>query len=137
MSRVLGLDLGSNSVGWALIDEADGKLIAMGSRVFPEGVDRDKTGGERPNEIGSRQCRVTQVDASDMATTLGFQRGAQEGCLARAGFTQQQGERLGRRQAVLNIAERFEVPRRQEEKLRVRRELERKLAETVEGLIHS
>lgn len=57
MSRVLGLDLGSNSVGWALIDEADGKLIAMGSRVFPEGVDRDQTGSEHPKNEQRRIAR--------------------------------------------------------------------------------
>ena len=57
MSRVLGLDLGSNSVGWALIDEAGGKLIAMGSRVFPEGVARDKTGGEHPKNEQRRKDR--------------------------------------------------------------------------------
>ena len=57
MSRVLGLDLGSNSVGWALIDEADGKLVAMGSRVFPEGVDRDQTGSEHPKNEQRRIAR--------------------------------------------------------------------------------
>lgn len=57
MSRILGLDLGSNSVGWALIDEADGKLIAMGSRVFPEGVDRDQTGSEHPKNEQRRIAR--------------------------------------------------------------------------------
>ena len=57
MSRVLGLDLGSNSVGWALIDEADGKLVAMGSRVFPEGVDREKNGSEHPKNEQRRIAR--------------------------------------------------------------------------------
>ena len=61
MSRVLGLDLGSNSIGWALIDEpterADGKLVAMGSRVFPEGVDRDQTGSEHPKNEQRRIAR--------------------------------------------------------------------------------
>ena len=42
----LGLDLGSNSIGWALIDEPAGTLIGIGVRVFPEGVNRDTTGGE-------------------------------------------------------------------------------------------
>ncbi|RJP18630.1 MAG: type II CRISPR RNA-guided endonuclease Cas9 [Candidatus Omnitrophota bacterium] len=42
----LGIDLGSNSIGWALLDEKDGRVIATGVRVFPEGVDRDQQGGE-------------------------------------------------------------------------------------------
>ena len=53
MATTLGLDIGTNSVGWALVTH-DGAgiatgLIAMGVRVFPEGVDRDQTGSEIPN----------------------------------------------------------------------------------------
>ena len=36
MNKILGLDLGTNSIGWALIE--DEKILGMGSRVFPEGV---------------------------------------------------------------------------------------------------
>lgn len=54
---ILGLDLGSNSVGWALIDEANSKLIAMGSRIFSEGVDRDQTGSEHPKNEQRRIAR--------------------------------------------------------------------------------
>ncbi|SFE37352.1 type II CRISPR RNA-guided endonuclease Cas9 [Thermophagus xiamenensis] len=39
MKRILGLDLGTNSIGWALVenDENDrkGKIIGMGSRIIP------------------------------------------------------------------------------------------------------
>ena len=48
MNRTLGLDIGSNSIGWALI-ETDGqrsRIVGMGVRVFPEGVDRDQQGAE-------------------------------------------------------------------------------------------
>ena len=35
MKKILGLDLGTNSIGWALI-EADGhKIIKAGSRIIP------------------------------------------------------------------------------------------------------
>jgi len=42
--RVLGLDLGTNSVGWALIevpqtDDELGQIIGIGSRVFPAGLE--------------------------------------------------------------------------------------------------
>ncbi len=42
--RTLGLDIGTNSVGWAVIDVPerngeDGAVIAMGSRVFPAGAE--------------------------------------------------------------------------------------------------
>jgi len=39
MSRILGLDLGTNSIGWALIDDAKNKILGIGSRIFPMGVE--------------------------------------------------------------------------------------------------
>jgi CRISPR-associated endonuclease Csn1 len=49
--RVLGLDLGPNSVGWALVTEGDASgpeagLIDLGVRIFPEGVDNFDTAKE-------------------------------------------------------------------------------------------
>jgi CRISPR-associated endonuclease Csn1 len=38
MGKVLGLDLGTNSIGWALVDDAENKILGIGSRIFPEGV---------------------------------------------------------------------------------------------------
>ncbi|MBP88994.1 MAG: hypothetical protein CMJ64_20155 [Planctomycetaceae bacterium] len=50
-NTVLGLDLGPNSIGWALIEEdsADsdgGRLVDIGVRIFPEGVDAFDTSKE-------------------------------------------------------------------------------------------
>ena len=53
----LGLDLGSNSIGWALIDETGGRIIGIGVRIFQEGVDRDQTGGEHPKNEQRRIAR--------------------------------------------------------------------------------
>ncbi len=36
--KILGLDLGTNSIGWAVVDDEQGKIIGLGSRIFPEGV---------------------------------------------------------------------------------------------------
>lgn len=38
MAKILGLDLGTNSIGWALIDDTEKLILGMGSRIFPEGV---------------------------------------------------------------------------------------------------
>lgn len=38
----LGLDIGSNSIGWALVDDGAYRIVAAGVRIFPEGVE----GGE-------------------------------------------------------------------------------------------
>ena len=37
MKRILGLDLGTNSIGWALIekDESHGQILKAGSRIIP------------------------------------------------------------------------------------------------------
>ena len=36
MKKTLGLDLGTNSIGWALIE--NNTILGIGSRIFPEGV---------------------------------------------------------------------------------------------------
>ena len=60
----------------------------------------------------------------------------QERGLARSGFTNQDGDGFRRGQAVLKISERLPVQRREKQKLRVRRDLERQLPKPVEFLIH-
>ena len=57
MSYVLGLDLGSNSIGWAMVDPQAGRILLSGVRVFPEGVDRDKQGGEKSKSEDRRVKR--------------------------------------------------------------------------------
>jgi CRISPR-associated endonuclease Csn1 len=43
MKKILGLDLGTNSIGWALIDqnfeEKQGNILALGSRIIPMSQD--------------------------------------------------------------------------------------------------
>jgi CRISPR-associated endonuclease Csn1 len=39
MKKILGLDLGTNSIGWALIDKDAQKILGMGSRIIPMGQD--------------------------------------------------------------------------------------------------
>lgn len=39
MAKILGLDLGTNSIGWALIDDVHNKILGIGSRIFPMGVE--------------------------------------------------------------------------------------------------
>ena len=39
MKKILGLDLGTNSIGWALIEQdfnkKEGKILGLGSRIIP------------------------------------------------------------------------------------------------------
>lgn len=39
MRKTLGLDLGSNSLGWAVLDDVTGDVLDKGVVVFPEGID--------------------------------------------------------------------------------------------------
>ncbi|MDR0431589.1 MAG: type II CRISPR RNA-guided endonuclease Cas9 [Tannerellaceae bacterium] len=39
MKNILGLDLGTNSIGWALVDRDANKILGMGSRIIPMGQD--------------------------------------------------------------------------------------------------
>lgn len=56
--RVLGLDLGSNSLGWALLEEQNGKVnrfIDIGSRIFSKAVE-EKT--PTPKNVKRRDMRL-------------------------------------------------------------------------------
>jgi len=41
MNKTLGIDLGSNSLGWAILDDTTCDVVDKGVVVFPEGVDMD------------------------------------------------------------------------------------------------
>lgn len=50
MKRILGLDLGTNSIGWAVIDKENNKIEAAGSRIIP--MDAGRLGDfEKGNSI--------------------------------------------------------------------------------------
>ena len=53
----LGLDIGRNFIGWALVDEKYECIIGTGVRVFPEGVDRDRRGDELSRNKERRMFR--------------------------------------------------------------------------------
>ena len=77
MSKIiLGLDLGSNSIGWALLREKDGKpneIINIGSRIFTKAVE-EKT--PTPKNVKRRNARlsrrVTQRRARRKARMLNY-----------------------------------------------------------------
>jgi len=58
MAKILGLDLGTNSIGWALIDDIQNKIIGIGSRIFPMGVENLGDGdGEISKNAGRTGAR--------------------------------------------------------------------------------
>jgi CRISPR-associated endonuclease Csn1 len=61
MKKILGLDLGTNSIGWALIDQnflnKEGKIIGLGSRIIP--MDQGTLGEfERGNSVSQTKERT-------------------------------------------------------------------------------
>lgn len=55
MAKILGLDLGTNSIGWAVVDDEENKISGIGSRIFPMGVENL---GEGDNEISKNASRT-------------------------------------------------------------------------------
>ena len=56
MTKILGLDLGTNSIGWAIVDDTQNKIIGIGSRIFPMGV--DNLGDGEGKEISKNASRT-------------------------------------------------------------------------------
>ena len=53
----LGIDVGANSIGWALINEEKGEIVDLGVRIFPEGVDNFDTRKEKSKNEDRRIAR--------------------------------------------------------------------------------
>ena len=51
MRKTLGLDLGSNSLGWAVLDDMTGDVLDKGVVVFPEGIDAANDTLETPAAV--------------------------------------------------------------------------------------
>ena len=51
MKKSLGLDLGTNSLGWAILDDLNGDIVDKGVVVFPEGIDAANDTLETPAAI--------------------------------------------------------------------------------------
>lgn len=88
MARILGLDIGTNSIGWAVIEHntttpselaGTGKIIASGARVFTAPVE-DKTEApknqKRREKRGARRIisrrRLRRDDLQDILISAGF-----------------------------------------------------------------
>lgn len=61
MGRILGIDLGTNSIGWAIVDKDNGttKLVDKGVNIFQEGVAREKN-VEKPLVQERTQARASR-----------------------------------------------------------------------------
>jgi CRISPR-associated endonuclease Csn1 len=58
--KILGLDLGTNSIGWAVVDTTENKILDSGVRIFPAGLEPDTIGqgdGEKSKNATRREKR--------------------------------------------------------------------------------
>lgn len=60
MKHILGLDLGTNSIGWAVIDSENKKIIDAGSRIFPMGVVDINKGEEKEKSTNAQRREFRQ-----------------------------------------------------------------------------
>lgn len=62
MAKILGLDLGTNSIGWAIVDNEKQEILGMGSRIFLEGVNNlgEGEGRELSKNAGRTEARGTR-----------------------------------------------------------------------------
>ncbi|MGE5479441.1 MAG: type II CRISPR RNA-guided endonuclease Cas9 [Chloroflexota bacterium] len=63
MSRVLGLDLGTNSVGWFFYNDVTNQIIDHGSRVFEAGVNDLNQKKEQSRNATRREARERRMQA--------------------------------------------------------------------------
>ena len=70
MKKTLGLDLGTNSLGWAVLDDITGDILDKGVVVFPEGIDAANDTLETPAAIRR---------AARMARRMKFRRSSANG----------------------------------------------------------
>jgi len=64
MAKVLGLDIGSNSIGWCLVEDEVQEIVDTGVRIFQEGVAKQDEREEASRNAKRREARMMrrQID---------------------------------------------------------------------------
>ena len=60
MAKILGLDLGTNSIGWAVVDKESNSIDDCGVRIFPAGVNDAGTAKEESKNATRREKRQSR-----------------------------------------------------------------------------
>jgi CRISPR-associated endonuclease Csn1 len=60
--KILGLDLGTNSIGWAVVDNSLNQILDAGVRIFPAGIEPDTIGqGESEKSRNATRREKRQI----------------------------------------------------------------------------
>ncbi|MGH9467239.1 MAG: type II CRISPR RNA-guided endonuclease Cas9 [Terriglobales bacterium] len=71
---ILGLDIGSASIGWALVDRAGDAVVAAGVRIFPAGVNDADFAQGRPDSSNNAERRRYRMQRRKTRRRAGRQR---------------------------------------------------------------
>ena len=70
MKRILGLDIGTNSIGWALVDGDSNKLVDFGVRIFPTELNKERAEKRKNRRTAKRHFSKSIYElAVDKLTT--------------------------------------------------------------------
>ena len=61
MAKHFGLDLGTNSIGWTIIDTDQNKLIECGTRIFPTSLSFERRNRRRQRQQTQRNLVRTKL----------------------------------------------------------------------------
>lgn len=71
MAKILGIDLGTNSIGWAVIDDEQRKILNTGVRIFPEGIEPTTIGqGDKEKSKNATRRDNRQIRRQNYRTRL-------------------------------------------------------------------
>lgn len=59
MGKTLGLDLGTNSIGWALVNNDTNELIECGVKIFPHSSDNKRFLARQSRRLNERHVQKT------------------------------------------------------------------------------
>ena len=62
MSKIVGLDLGTNSIGWATIDNSSNKIIDCGIRMLPSSSDNKRRLARPQGRLEDKSVHRTLLD---------------------------------------------------------------------------
>ncbi len=71
LTKILGLDLGTNSIGWAIVDDDKKQILEAGVRIFPEGIEPKTLGtGDKEQSKNATRREARQSRRQNFRTRI-------------------------------------------------------------------
>ncbi len=65
MAKILGLDIGTNSIGWTIVDDSSNQIIDCGAKIFPIPFNSERQLVRKHRKIGNRFMQKALVYYSE------------------------------------------------------------------------